>query len=244
MPDPTWADGPMCAFDTETTGVDTSTARIVTAALVRITPGQAPDTRKWLLNPGVDIPEGATQVHGITTEYARDHGTDPVEGVAAITAALADELAAGTPLVIMNAPFDLSLLESECRRHNVPTLADRCDDDGLTLRVIDPMVLDKHIHRFRSGKRTLAALAAHYRVELSEADAHTAAGDCLAAARVAWRIARADRIVGRMSLDDLHALQVSAHLQQAASLENYLRKNDPTVVIDRDWPIRTQKVSA
>ena len=70
-----WIDDPWMGFDTETTGVRALKDRLVTAALVLRIDGasyrsgvSAPDqVATWLTDPGVEIPEQATAVHGITT---------------------------------------------------------------------------------------------------------------------------------------------------------------------------------
>lgn len=75
-----WFNGPLLGFDTETTGVDPRHDRLVTAALVfRPASSDAPTRTQdtvstWLANPGVEIPAGATAVHGITNEVAKTHG--------------------------------------------------------------------------------------------------------------------------------------------------------------------------
>lgn len=52
-----WYEGPLAAFDTETTGVDVERDRIVSAALVvqECAGGRARSTR-WLVNPGIPVP--------------------------------------------------------------------------------------------------------------------------------------------------------------------------------------------
>ncbi len=82
-----WSDRPICAFDLETTGRDPSTARIVSAC-VAVIDGSSVETRTWLLDPGVDIPAGASAVHGISTEFAAQHGQDYSEGYEEIREAL------------------------------------------------------------------------------------------------------------------------------------------------------------
>ena len=69
-----WHRGPMALFDCESTGVDPHRDRIVTAAIVEVTPGADRPSRSstWLLDPGIDIPAPAAAVHGVTTEHARD----------------------------------------------------------------------------------------------------------------------------------------------------------------------------
>jgi DNA polymerase III alpha subunit (gram-positive type) len=99
----TWAAGPYMAIDTETTGVNVETDRIVTAAVVDIRPGEKPRTRTWILNPGVEIPAGATAIHGITTEQARTDGIHPSVALDEISLEVETALASGMPIVAMNA---------------------------------------------------------------------------------------------------------------------------------------------
>ncbi len=64
--------GRWAAFDTETTGVDVEIDRIVSAALVvQDAPGLRPRVTRWLVNPGVPVPEAATAVHGLTQEHVQ-----------------------------------------------------------------------------------------------------------------------------------------------------------------------------
>ena len=59
----------MLSFDLETTSANPREARVVTSALVRID-GSEVDANETLADPGVEIPEEAAKVHGITTENA------------------------------------------------------------------------------------------------------------------------------------------------------------------------------
>lgn len=72
-----WHEGPLLAFDTETTGVDAHTCRIVQVGLATITPGEGILPRLWMVDPGVDIPEQASAIHGITTARCREDGEAP-----------------------------------------------------------------------------------------------------------------------------------------------------------------------
>lgn len=228
-----WHLGRLAGFDTETTGVDVETDRIVTACIVEVGAGAPPLPANWLLNPGVEIPEQASAVHGITTERVRTEGQDAAEGIAQIIAALTQIVLAATPLVIMNAPYDLTLLDREARRYGIKTLSDTVGQD---LRVIDPRVLDKRVDPYRKGKRTLTDLCAHYQVKLD--GAHSADADAIAACRVAWRIASQYGEIGNAFLDELHELQEDWAAAQAASFQAYLRKQNPDAVIDGSWPLR------
>lgn len=230
-----WHHEPLIGFDLETTGTDVETDRIVTAAVVRLeADGSVSHQRTWLLDPGVAIPEQASAIHGISTARARADGRPAAEAVEEIAATVADGLRAGTPLVVMNARYDLSLLDRECRRYGLASVGDRLG--GVPSPVIDPLVLDKHVDKYRKGKRALHALCAHYGVPLD--DAHDARADAVAAARVVRAMAERHGPVGATPPADLHALQVRAAAEQSASLQSYLRRTaNPTAVVEAAWPV-------
>jgi len=187
-----WHKGLLLAFDLETTGVNIEEDRIVTAcaALINGTTGDC-QVKTWLANPGVDIPEAATAVHGITTEYAAEHGDDP----RAVASTLADTLMAqvfrGVPIVGFNLAYDLSLLDRECRRHGLEPVGERlAAARGV---VVDAYVLDKAVDRWRRGSRRLSDVCAHYGVRID--GAHDASHDAVAAARVAAATSRPTPVV-------------------------------------------------
>src|SRR4051794_3644780 len=59
-----WQHGRLVAFDIETTGVRPTVDRIVTAAVAVVGGGLPSEHHDWLVDPGVEIPAGATAVHG------------------------------------------------------------------------------------------------------------------------------------------------------------------------------------
>ena len=153
----TWLDDPMVGFDTETTGVATASDRIVTAALITRTGDGPPSVRTWLIDPGIPIPAAASEVHGISTEKARAEGLQPADALAEIAGLLASALGAGIPVVGFNVQYDLSILEAELARNSLPTLAERL---GGTIRpVVDPLVLDRHLDRWRRGSASSSTCA-------------------------------------------------------------------------------------
>jgi DNA polymerase-3 subunit epsilon len=226
-----WHRGPLASYDCETSGVDITNDRIVSAALVR-PKGQV---REWLSDlGGAEIPEAARKVHGISTDHAHAHGRPAKQVVEEIADAIAGELSAGrASLVVMNAPFDLPLLDAECGRYGVETVADRL---GSVEPVIDPLVLDRHLDRYRRGKRTLESLAAHYKVRLTAA--HTAKADAQAALDVALAIAERYPEV-QLPARRLHARQVQWFEAWAANFQAHLRSKGRTdAVVDGRWPLR------
>lgn len=230
-----WYEGPLCGFDLETTGTDPETARIVTACVAELN-GDEPGAVNWLADPGIEIPAEVTAIHGISTEHARAHGRPTAVVVEEVIAELAAQAAGGTPLVIMNAPYDLTLLDREARRHGLKTLTDIV---GGELLVIDPKILDKEVSPRRGGKRKLTDLCRRYGVTLD--GAHSADADAVAACRVARVLGARYRRLGRMSARELHAAQVGWAEQQAVELAAYFRrtpgKEEWADGVRTEWPL-------
>jgi DNA polymerase-3 subunit epsilon len=218
-------------FDLETTGIDVATSRIVSAHVGVIDAmGNSVEVHEWLADPGVEIPEGASAVHGISTERARAEGRPAVEVVSEILDALRGILQRGIPVTIFNAPYDLSLLAHEAARYDLQPL-------GSPLPIIDPLVIDKALDRYRKGKRTLEAAAIVYGVSLE--DAHDAGADAVAAGRVAQAIARRYPIELGEDVLALHEQQVAWCADQAESFQDYMRRErDQHFSADGSWPER------
>ncbi|HEU4850402.1 MAG TPA: 3'-5' exonuclease, partial [Terrimesophilobacter sp.] len=137
----------------------------------------------------------------------------------------------GLALTVYNAPYDLSLLSHEATRHGVPPLEDPSP-------IIDPLVIDKAIDRYRKGKRTLEAAALVYGVDLT--DAHDAGADAIAAGRVAQAIAARHPSDLDLTAEELHARQVEWSAQQSASFAEYMRRtHNPDFVETSGWPVRS-----
>ncbi|OIK00643.1 3'-5' exonuclease [Streptomyces colonosanans] len=237
-----WYEGPLAAFDTETTGVDVETDRIVSAAVVvQDAPGIRPRVSRWLVNPGVPVPAAATAVHGLTEEHLQRNGRWPSPVTEEIARELGEQAALDRPLVVMNAPFDLTLLDRELRRHRASSL-DRWFTSA-PLCVLDPRVLDKHLDRYRKGRRTLTDLCAHYGVELE--GAHDAAADALAALEVVRAVGRrfAARLE-RLTPAELHTLQTGWHAAQARGLQAWFARSGTQEQVNPAWPLRPELPAA
>lgn len=231
-------DDPFLVFDLESTGVDTETARIVTScvALVPKSVDGGPRTPKVferLVNPGIEIPAEASAIHGITTEYARQHGVEPAVALQEAAGLLRLAVERGIPIVVMNGRYDFTLLDRECQRHGVRPVADSPEQ----LRpVIDVFVVDKAADPFRKGRRRLENLCEHWGVVIE--GAHNSTVDALATGRVAFKMARgpiprapSERPyrepqvdLTTMKLGDLHGAQVGWAAAQAKSLASHFRR--------------------
>ena len=220
-----WHRSVFYAFDTETTGIDVWNDRIVTATIARID-GPNVETLTWLINPGINIPQAATDVHGITTQHAQENGQDPAEAIREITAVLSD----AHPVVAFNASYDFTILTAEAERHGT-----RVDVPA----VIDPHVIDKHVDPRRRGKRTLTATCEHYGVK--QTDAHDATGDALAAARLAWTLTERHPDLLQVDPTVLLQAQMEWRRDQAESLARYFVRQGRPDDVARDWPIQERR---
>lgn len=234
-----WHGGPLVGFDTETTGVDVGSDRIVTAAVVRRAAGTT-SARTWLVDPGVPIPAGATAVHGISTEHARAHGRPPREALEEVASALVTAWRAGIPVVAFNAAYDLSLLDFELARHGLPTVPQRLGRPAGP--VIDPLVLDRAEDRYRPGKRRLGDLCAVYGVATPDA-LHAAHVDVVATLDVLERIVARFPHLADLDLATLQAYQVHAHLSWAERFNAWRALQGlEGPGAELDWPVRAREL--
>lgn len=232
-----WTEVPWLGFDTETTGINPHSDRIVTAALVLRLGGATPEgedrTHTWLADPGVPIPKSASAVHGISTDYARENGRPIADVIDEVAATLVAHWQRGFPVVAFNAPYDITILDAELERHGIPALGDRLL--GAPMLVVDPLVLDRHFDRYRKGKKTLTTMAPAYGIEADE-DAHTAEVDVAMTLDVlAAMAAKIDALAG-LTPTELHEFQIRAHAEWAENFEGYLRRQGREAHISRSWP--------
>ncbi|WP_405137478.1 3'-5' exonuclease [Nocardia sp. NBC_01388] len=229
-----WREMPLAAFDLETTGRDPLSARIVTACVIRID-GIDKTNRTWLLDPGVEIPAEAAAVHGVSTETARADGMDYQQGYHQIREDLHHVWDQGAIAAIFNANYDLTVIDTEGRRLGYPPL--------LVGPVVDPFVIDREVDRYRRGRRNLAAICEHYGIELGE-DAHTADGDALATARVAWKLPRLFPLIADLTAEQLMAAQADWHRARQVDYAAYLRRSgEDDSQVCGDWPLRAEAVT-
>lgn len=214
----------MLSFDLETTGVDPHSAKIVTSALVTIK-GRDRQDLEMLADPGIEIPEAASKVHGITTEHAREHGRPHDEVLAETIRRIRKGWEDGATLIVYNATYDLSILHA---------LEPTFTVDG---PVFDPFVVDKAKNQFRKGKRTLENVCAHYGVPLD--NAHEATADAVAAARVAWKLAREFPELVEMTSDELMLAQSTWYYESQTSLQEWFDKKGRDAKVNTSWPIQS-----
>lgn len=223
-----WIDGPLLGFDTETTGVDVTRDRTVTASLVY---QEGPDTtcHSWLADPGIPIPEAASRIHGITTEQARAEGRPAAEVLEEVAQMLTTHMSQGLPAVAFNASYDFTLLEQELKRHGLATLRERLG--GAVFPILDPYLLDRYVDRYRRGKRRLENLVDHYGVGQNDGF-HDAETDVLATLRVLRAQAQRFPKMVSMSLEELDGAQREAN----SEFQAFIHRRRPSAY-STAWPI-------
>lgn len=234
--------GPLLGLDIESSGVDAFEDRIVTYSMVfSAYEGATPIVLEWLINPGVEIPEGASAVHGITTEHARNFGLPPEHAILDIYNRLEPIVDQNIPIVIYNAPFDTTMSLAEFNRYGIPQ---KYSPEQMFSRVIDPLVIDKAVDKYRKGSRKLTDTARLYGFDLT--NAHNSTADVEATIHITRQLGKWFK--PEMSIEILQEFQKDAKLEQATSLEKYLRStpddegNDRSdLVLNKEWPFQTTR---
>lgn len=225
---PNWWEQPFVVLDTETSSANPEEARVGSICTAVIDPAAKSKSVSNAL-VAIEMPEGASAVNGLTTEQLMAEGKPSADVLDEYCGELAASLTLGVPLVIMNAPYDLTVLDRDCRRSGVPTITDRLDGAPLG-PIIDPGVLDKKVEKYRrrvsetQGARCLKTLAQVHGIGWDDELAHTAEYDALQAGRVAWALMRRYPMLAGMSLATLHDAQVGWYAEQAESLAQFFRK--------------------
>ncbi|WP_299668596.1 3'-5' exonuclease [uncultured Polaribacter sp.] len=131
---------PIVFFDLETTGVNIATDRIVEIAILKVFPNGNKESKTWLVNPEIEIPQGATDVHGITNEKV-------------VTEPTFKELAQEVSTMIEGC--DLAGFNSN--RFDIPLLAEELMRVGIDFDMKDRKAIDVQVIFHKKEQRTLGA---------------------------------------------------------------------------------------
>ncbi|SCX79028.1 3'-5' exonuclease [Flavobacterium caeni] len=153
---------PICFFDLETTGIDISKDRIVEISILKVFPNGNKESKTWLVNPEMPIPETATAVHGISNEKVAGEPTFK-------------ELATNVYNMIKDA--DLAGFNSD--RFDIPLLAEELLRAGVDFDMKSRVSVDVQTIFHKMEERTLGAALKFY-CGKSLDNAHSAEADTMA----------------------------------------------------------------
>ncbi|APG64013.1 DNA polymerase III subunit epsilon [Tenacibaculum todarodis] len=131
---------PIVFFDLETTGVSIATDRIVEIAILKVHPNGNKESKTWLVNPEIEIPQGAIDIHGITNEKV-------------VTEPTFKELAAEVSKMIEGC--DLAGFNSN--RFDIPLLAEELMRAGIDFDMNNRKAVDVQVIFHKKEQRTLSA---------------------------------------------------------------------------------------
>ena len=220
-------------FDVESSGVDVKNDRILTCFAQVQDGDEILETREWIIDPGIEIPEEASAIHGMTTEWIREHGRkDARQAIEEIYSFLFNWSLAGHVITGFNHSFDLAMLHHEVIRNHPG--AKRISLDHA--QFVDPLVLDRAIDKYRKGKRTLEAVAQHYGVPFNPDEAHAADYDVKVTAQLVPKVLNAawKKLPGLRGnspekfIRNLQQFQVDAKQEWASHLQEYFAKAGKT----------------
>jgi DNA polymerase-3 subunit epsilon/CBS domain-containing protein len=156
------------AFDSETTGLDTTRARMIQLGAVRIVHGEVDPAQSFqqLVKPGIPIPAESRAIHGISDEDVAG-AAEFAEVVKAFDAWRGDAV-----LIGYASGFDLAMLKRERELAGLEWTAPRCLDVRFLVNLLAPNLPDF----------SLDAIASWAGVEIH--DRHSALGDAIATAEI------------------------------------------------------------
>ncbi len=188
------------SFDLETTGISTSSDRIVQIALIGADANGAPVHYERIVNPRRPIPHGASNVHGIYDADVRGKGdfSTVIDEVANL---IEDSVIVGHNV----RRFDLEMLESEFLRmgRRMPRPKAVMDTYELVRRLNVPR------------PHNLGALCRRHGISLE--NAHTAAADAAASLLLFWRLSVDHAPSFRCSLEELERWAVHGNITSDAT---------------------------
>ncbi len=153
---------PICFFDLETTGTNVAKDRIVEISVLKIFPNGNKESKTWLVNPEMEIPQNVVAIHGISNEKVANEPTFKE---------LSKE--------IYNLIKDSDLGGFNSDRFDIPLLAEEMLRAEIDFDMKNRVSVDVQTIFHKMEKRTLGAAYAFY-CNKDLTDAHSAEADTLA----------------------------------------------------------------
>jgi len=225
-----WTESVLIGFDTETTGINPKTARILEAAIITQDPEGIlkEDDRIIYIDPEIKIPSEASAVHGITAEKLKKlNAYRSNDGVRYISNFLqCRSFNRNYPLVIYNVTYDWPLLIEECKRAN--------HTPCFQPLFLDPLVIDRALDKYRKGSRKLEDTAKIYGVQIN--GAHGAQADAAAALGVMRALIKKFPELKKYTIEEMQKLQTSWYRTWRDGINDFWGKSGKQERILGEWP--------
>ena len=153
---------PICFFDLETTGIEVAKDRIVEISILKVFPNGTQESKTWLVNPEMRIPDAVIAVHGITNEKVANEPT---------FSQLAPQ--------IHNMIKDSDLAGFNSDRFDIPLLVEELLRAGVDFDMKNRVSVDVQTLFHKKEERTLSAALKFYCGKSLE-NAHSAEADTMA----------------------------------------------------------------
>lgn len=150
---------PICFFDLETTGVNVVKDRVVEISILKVFPNGNKESKTWLVNPEMEIPEETVAIHGISNEKVANEPTFK-------------ELSKEIYKMVKDS--DLGGFNSD--RFDIPLLAEEMLRAGVDFDMKNMVSVDVQTIFHKMEKRTLAAAYKFY-CDKDLDNAHSAEAD-------------------------------------------------------------------
>ena len=131
---------PIVFFDLETTGINIGTDKIVEISILKVFPNGNKESKTWLVNPEIEIPKEASDIHGITNEQV-------------VTEPTFKELAPKINELIA----DCDLAGFNSNRFDIPLLAEELMRAGIDFDMNNRKAIDVQVIFHKKEQRTLSA---------------------------------------------------------------------------------------
>lgn len=220
------------AMDTETTGLDFERDEIVTASLVEVGDDGKFKIREWLLKTVVESSPEAYAKHQVSREEQLEKGTDYDAGIEEICEELTKRV---DYLVTANGAFDLSMLQGSFNRLTTEEYYDLS-----AIKMIDVMVLDKYLDKYRRGSRKLTDLAEHYGINY-EGVPHNATFDSILTYAIFIKLRGVLESAGN-PLETLPRLCETSYHEQRRELADYFDRIGKRATVTTGYPVNTGKI--
>ncbi|WP_298780794.1 3'-5' exonuclease [uncultured Polaribacter sp.] len=131
---------PIVFFDLETTGINIAKDKIVEISILKVFPNGNKESKTWLVNPEIEIPKEASDIHGITNEQV-------------VTEPTFKELASKVNEMIE----DCDMAGFNSNRFDIPLLAEELMRAGIDFDMKNRKAIDVQVIFHKKEQRTLSA---------------------------------------------------------------------------------------